>query len=268
MRSFISTIAIIVTAALQSSGQYSTILEKRYSLSVKDSFEIYLSTPADSRTNTIYSEVIYYTDASLKSGKKLRELLENDSVSRKTKRLFVGIGHIGNYHQLRRRDFILPFIQNDDTIPRSEEYGQVVRFYQFLQSELIPYIESKYQSTGKRALVGHSLGGLFAVYCLFRNEGLFDRYFALSPALWIDKYQIYSFNHLGENPVNNSSLFLSAGSKEDFNHILKGVKELNDFLKSKNYPGLIFQYHIYRGTHNGYISKSLAMILHYEIFRH
>jgi predicted alpha/beta superfamily hydrolase len=238
-----------------------------YSLNVKDSFEIYISTPEGSDSQTNYSEVLYYTDANLKSGKKLRELLKKDSVSRSKKILFIGIGHIGNYHQLRRRDFILPFIQNGDTIPRSADYGQVTRFYQFLELELIPSIESKYHSAGKRTILGHSLGGLFAVYCLFSNKGLFDRYFALSPALWIDKYQIYSFNHLGEKPVINSHLFLFAGSKEDFNHILKGVKEMYSFLKSKNYPGLSCMYHIYGGTHNGYISRSLGIILEYEIFR-
>jgi predicted alpha/beta superfamily hydrolase len=245
-------------------AQYSTSVAKIYSANVKDSFEIYITQRTDS-ASVPYDEIIYYLDADLKSGKKLRQLAEDDRIKFRKRILFVGIGHIGNYHQLRRRDFILPFIQNGDTIPKSPEYGQIDRFYKFLNSELIPSINTRYASTGRRSIVGHSLGGLFVVYCLFRNEGIFDAYFALSPSLWIDGYQIFSFNRLDKQLVDSSYFFFAAGKKERFNHILKGFDKMEALMKEKNYPGILFRWHIYPGTHNSYIKKHLDRILYQEI---
>src|SRR5690606_20610424 len=39
-------------------------------------------------------------------------------------------------------------------------------FLDFIEKELIPYINQKYKTTPYRTLVGHSLGGLFAAHTL------------------------------------------------------------------------------------------------------
>jgi hypothetical protein len=51
--------------------------------------------------------------------------------------VFAGIGHFDNYHVLRRRDFITPFIknQNDSLISDDKNYGQTENFYLFLKKE-------------------------------------------------------------------------------------------------------------------------------------
>jgi predicted alpha/beta superfamily hydrolase len=247
-------------------AQYHTTVRKVYSTNVKDSFEIYISEPEE-RLAGNYDEVIYYLDANLKSGKLLRQLVEDDKVKFRKKFLYVGIGHIGNFHQLRRRDFILPFIQNGDTIPRSAEYGQTEKFYQFLQSELIPSIDANYPNEARRSILGHSLGGLFAVYCLFRNEGLFDKYFALSPALWIDHFRIFQFDRIKDRPVKGSYLFLAAGSRENFNNILNGFHRMEEYVAEKKYSGFNFDRHIYYGTHNSYLKTDISRILYEKVLR-
>ena len=234
-----------------------------YAKHVKDSFDLYITTPAIIDKNQNY-DVIYYCDANLKSGRKMRELLRSDAYKNKTAHtIFVGIGHRGDFHVLRRRDFILPEITGSDTTGRSAGYGQTENFYQFMKTELIPKINSTYKTnTGNNAIVGHSLGGLFAFYCLLKNETVFKYYYALSPALWIDRYSIYKFNKLSANDHVERDLYFSAGSMEVMNHIRKGTNGMKNFLDGQRYPHLNYRYQIHRGkTHNSQVELSLAYIL-------
>lgn len=66
-------------------------------------------------------------------------------------------------------------------IPQS---GGAPKFLQFLQKELIPFVESNYRTHPYRILEGHSFGGLFSVYALMENPELFDAIIIQSPALW------------------------------------------------------------------------------------
>ncbi|HEY2721618.1 MAG TPA: hypothetical protein VGI82_07830, partial [Chitinophagaceae bacterium] len=107
----------------QLSGQFSTQMGIFHSQNVRDSFEIYISTPLAFNRDSVYN-LVYYCDANLKSGRHLQELLQSDGYAGKLGHtIFVGIGHIGNYHVLRRRDFILPNINGDDTLARDKNYG-------------------------------------------------------------------------------------------------------------------------------------------------
>lgn len=234
-----------------------------YSQKVKDSFEIYISTP-DNFDHAKSYDVIYYCDANLRSGKKLREMLKKVPFASKVNNtIFVGIGHTGNYQVMRRRDFILPDIVNGDTIARSQNYGQIENFYQFLKMELIPKINSSYKTNpGDNSIIGHSLGGLFVFYCLFKNETLFKNYYALSPSLWINNYSIYKFNHLANGISREKNLYFSAGSHEIFNYVKKGARNMEAFLKSKKYENLKFTYEVHPGeTHHSQVGKSFEFIL-------
>lgn len=234
-----------------------------YSVKVKDSFEIYINAPKKTDISKQPS-VFYYMDANLKSGKKLRELIaQPEFAARVDKTIFVGIGHIGNFHVLRRRDFILPGINNGDTAGASPDYGQIENFYQFLKTELIPMIDSNYKTnTSNNSILGHSLGGLFAFYCLFKNDTVFKNMYALSPSLWVDNYSIYKFNRLAAGSLNKKNLYFSCGSLEIFNRIKAGTNEMDLFLQKQNYPGLSFKYEVHSGkTHNSQVENSLRFIL-------
>ncbi|MBP6431085.1 MAG: alpha/beta hydrolase [Ferruginibacter sp.] len=244
-------------------AQITTTQQILCSSQVNDSFEIYISTPKNYNAANTYN-VVYYCDANLKSGKLLRETINQKEVSTKIQNtIFVGVGHIGNYHVLRRRDFILPSINNNDTIPQSKNYGQTENFYQFLKLELKPLIQSSYHVKNS-SIFGHSLGGLFTFYCLFKNENLFTNYYALSPALWIDKYNIYEFNKLQKSLNSTSTLYLSAGGLETMNHIKKGADDMNEFLTFKKYNNLNFVYEVHSGkTHNSQVAVSITYLLNH-----
>jgi predicted alpha/beta superfamily hydrolase len=250
--------ALSLSVTISTQAQYKTTIKRIYSATVKDSFDIYTSTPVD-LTRTTSCDLIFYLDANLRSGIELRKQINSGKTfPTRTNAIFIGIGHIGNYHVLRRRDFILPFIGAGDTIPKSPAYGHIREFYGFLVHELIPSFQSSYQCTGKTSIVGHSLGGLFVFYCLFRNEGIFSNYVALSPALWTDKYRIYSFNEVGDSLRAPSRLYLYVGSDEKLNQILAGTERMNKYLRSKNYKNLWWQYKVQPGySHNSEVAVSL-----------
>jgi predicted alpha/beta superfamily hydrolase len=94
--------------------------------------------------------------------------------------------------------------------------GGAEKFLQALQQEMIPMIESKYKTSKDRGLYGHSLGGLFASYCLMRSPGLFNRYSINSPSLWWNTNEMLLLQQelaKRENDVN-ARVFFSAGAYE------------------------------------------------------
>ncbi|MCW3073514.1 MAG: hypothetical protein JWP69_583 [Flaviaesturariibacter sp.] len=235
-----------------------------HSTFVKDSFDITITKPKIFSTDRIYSTV-YYLDANLKSGKKLVELVSrlNDSIVANT--IFIGIGHIGNYHQKRRRDFIPPALKNGVVIPSEDlDFGHADAFYRFLQNELIPTIEYKYKVSGTRTIIGHSFGGLFVFYSLFKPNKLFQKFIALSPSLWVNDFNIFNYEqeYTNQRTHFNSYLFLSAGTGERLNYILSGNRKMKALLEKRNYTKLQVEYTEYKGeSHNSQVPLSLNYIL-------
>jgi hypothetical protein len=64
--------------------------------------------------------------------------------------------------------------------------GRADTFLAFFEQELIPFVEKNYRPQPHRTLVGHSLGGLFAINAMFEKPELFDAYIAISPTFWWD----------------------------------------------------------------------------------
>lgn len=95
----------------------------------------------------------------------------------------------------------------DDLVPT----GGGENFLEFIKNELIPRIESEYRADATdRILLGHSLGGFFALHTAFKYPNLFKRYVVVSPAL----------NPAREKHLSNSEtrlpvrMYLAVGSSE------------------------------------------------------
>lgn len=61
--------------------------------------------------------------------------------------------------------------------------GGAQEFMNILKNEIIPFVEKNYKVNGDKGIEGHSLGGLFAAYCLLQEPQLFNRYGINSPSL-------------------------------------------------------------------------------------
>ena len=62
--------------------------------------------------------------------------------------------------------------------------GNGPNFLKCLKTELIPFIEANYRADpSHRVLQGSSYAGLFTLYAMFADTGLFSGYIAASPAV-------------------------------------------------------------------------------------
>jgi predicted alpha/beta superfamily hydrolase len=61
--------------------------------------------------------------------------------------------------------------------------GGADAFLAFIADELVPYVDRTYRTRPYRILVGHSIGGLFAVHTLISKPALFNAHIAIDPTL-------------------------------------------------------------------------------------
>ena len=86
----------------------------------------------------------------------------------------------------RDRDLTPPLTgAKPENLP-SGSYGGADKFLSFIADELLPRIDRTYRTTPARILVGHSYGGLFAIYTFLHRPDLFRAYIAASPSLGWD----------------------------------------------------------------------------------
>lgn len=65
--------------------------------------------------------------------------------------------------------------------------GGADRFLEFIETELIPFIEREFNTAEHRTVIGHSLGGLFVMHALVERSDLFDAAIVISPAVTNDE---------------------------------------------------------------------------------
>lgn len=71
---------------------------------------------------------------------------------------------------------LLPTRENEDTtIPDN--------YIEFIETELIPHVDSKYRTAPYRAIYGASNSGFFTVYTMLNRPNLFNGYLASSPSI-------------------------------------------------------------------------------------
>lgn len=99
-----------------------------------------------------------------------------------------------------------------EPIPTS---GGADRFLDFIQTELVPEIEKRYPIEPYRILVGHSLGGLFAIHALVARPDLFKACIASSPSLWWDDFRVAreAEDFLAKQKEFRKTLFTSLGDE-------------------------------------------------------
>ncbi|WP_297882220.1 alpha/beta hydrolase-fold protein [uncultured Campylobacter sp.] len=169
--------------------------------------------------------------------------------------LIVGIGYDSPlaYDTKRRTRDLTPAASG-------EEYangGGAAEFYDFVKDELFPLVEKKY-STAKsdKIYFGHSFGGLFGIYALLRDDGIFDEFFIASPSLWWGESQLIR-DALDEGKLRSNLkakfIMLVTGSREmrkgktDKAGILKAA-DLAEILKAR---GFSCEFRLYEGASHG-----------------
>lgn len=130
----------------------------------------------------------------------------------------------------RERDQTPPYMRRDVNDANSA-FGAADKFLLFLEKELIPFVESKYRSSGHRTLSGNSRGGLFVLYSLMEKPDLFQARFCYSSPVWrFDNLMVNKIAaFLRSSSALNNFLYLSVGEKET-EQMVGGFKKLIDAL--------------------------------------
>lgn len=80
----------------------------------------------------------------------------------------------------RERDFTVSKIKTK----RPNSMGGGRSFLNFIEKELIPYIDKNYRTEPYRTLVGHSLGGLLTLNAYMDKNSIFNAYISIDPSIW------------------------------------------------------------------------------------
>lgn len=147
---------------------------------------------------------------------------------------------------------------------RAPQSGGAQQYLSALKNEVLPFIEANYKADkNDRVLMGCSLGGLFTLYALFTEPGLFQRYIAATPAIGWDNEVIYQYEkkYFESKPVANARVFICEGGVE------RGVPAYEKFVKhltGRNYKNLQIQSKILENTgHSGTKGEGYARGLQY-----
>ncbi|AMV20464.1 alpha/beta hydrolase [Planctomyces sp. SH-PL14] len=154
-------------------------------------YRIFVSLP-NGKPKEAGAPVVYLTDANADFpvvAAAARRLSQGDPVGA----IVVGIGYPEadpRIHQDRRYyDLVGPASEEFlKTLPgggAGRKTGGNDQFLAFIEEELKPRIESRYQiDRTRQTLFGHSFGGLFTLHALFTRPEAFQNYVASSPSIW------------------------------------------------------------------------------------
>ncbi len=89
--------------------------------------------------------------------------------------------------------------RNRDYLPRADanyyNSGEAGAFLDFVEEDWIRLVEDAYPASGKRILVGHSFGGVFALFSFFEEPTLFDAAISASASAWIADEALFDMAH-------------------------------------------------------------------------
>lgn len=157
--------------------------------------------------------------------------------------------------------------------------GGAENFLDFMEKELMPFIEQKYPAANNKTFVGHSLGGLAVINAFCNRPQMINNYIAIDPHLrWDDQYILKRADSLlNISNFENRSLYVGIANTmpEGMNYStvmmdttgetlqIRTILEFTHKLDSIKPKGLSFKWKYYNDdTHN-----SVPLITQYDALR-
>jgi predicted alpha/beta superfamily hydrolase len=220
---------------------------------VKQTYKIEVALPPRRVSETARLPVVYITDGNLgfRMFKEMSCMLQMLGIHPFPAFILVGISYPSDLQfaglHLRARDLTPPLLAIHDVDPSTcneaipiegmllpEEgappLGGAEPFRQFIEHELIPFIDEHYETIpGDRTYFGHSGGGLFGLFTLLTEPQLFKSYVLSSPSFVINgevggvRFDdldcamplVEAFIASGKR-LSGIKLYMSIGTEEDF----------------------------------------------------
>ena len=175
-----------------------------YSKVLSENRELLIHLPNSYRLNADFKYPVLYLTDGLRNFNHAAGTLDLLTQSYKTQEMIIVA--IKNTH--RTRDFTPTY---DESYNQWGISGGADNFLDFIEKELIPYIDNTYRTSGFNVLSGHSLGGLLSIYALQTRPEMFQAYFAFSPSLWWHEQVIVEDAQafFAQNKTLNNTLYLN-----------------------------------------------------------
>jgi len=170
----------------------------------------------------------------------------------------------------RTRDLTPTHIASDPPMMDSnfsKNSGGGENFVAFIEKELMPHIDSVYQTAPYRVLIGHSFGGLTVMSVLTNHTKLFNAYIAIDPSMWYDRQRFLAATETKLTEQNYAGTRLYVGiantmpegmtlakmkkdTSSETRHI-RSIFELDKFLKAHPQNGLKYASMYYENDNHG-----------------
>jgi uncharacterized protein len=252
----LNTYPLVTVPLTETRSFYSKVLEQEMVL--------YIKIPASYKTNTQKIYPCWYCTDANRSFPMIADMASyfEIPVIVEPEIFVIGIGYkikdMADWGAWRTRDLTPTNVPSSDTYwagvfskfaDRQIEVktGGAAKFLECIEKEVFPFMESNYRvSATGRGLGGYSYGGLFSLYVLFKQPGLFSIYYAGSPSIKYDKGVLYTYEKEYAATHNDlyATLFMTAGGAED-SVMIANVYKMAAQLESRNYSGLKVETHVF-----------------------
>ncbi|MFK8104525.1 MAG: alpha/beta hydrolase [Saprospiraceae bacterium] len=140
----------------------------------------------------------------------------------------------------------------------AETTGGADAFLLFLETKVIKLIAQHYPNTKEeRGFLGHSFGGLFGIYALQENPGLFSELIIISGALWWNKQEILTLEHFAKIKDKKTKLFICYGGTES-RLITKSNLKINEILAPIKSEAFQYEFTRYEtANHNSILPQAI-----------
>ena len=165
--------------------------------------------------------------------------------------IIVGIVNTNRVRDLTPTHSVLDYFEKTDTSATSwlKPSGGNEKFFQFIENELMPYINSHYRTQPFKIFAGHSFGGITVVNSMLTRPELFNAYVAISPSFWWDRGYLLKLadEKLNKGTRSNKILFYSDGNEgvSDKSTFHSNLLTFDSLLNTRALPSLIYKYVYY-----------------------
>ncbi len=259
-----SSLLVLLTACgtgPQTATGVTTVFQLRSEVA-DDTYDILVRVPQNYDTSGRSYPIVYQLDATFLGEMDYSAGVISELEAARTigEVIIVGIGHRASNNRERGRftDFVVP----DPNNPKSTDRAPL--FYRFLRDELAPKVETDYrvELDAGRTLIGHSLGGLFALYAFFQDSAdgtpFLANAIAADPSYGTNDGAIFAHeaSYAATHSARTGRLFLTAsmftGGSQKFPHE-EMVRRI-----SRDLPSVSLKSSYVRTTHGGLIPTSMS----------
>jgi predicted alpha/beta superfamily hydrolase len=136
-------------------------------------------------------------------------------------------------------------------------------FFEFVGSELVPYIEKKYRTSPFRVIAGHDITASFVNFYLYKEVPLFNAYICLSPEL-APKMEVRIPEKFAK--IQEPFFYYLSVADGDIKKIKEPIEKLDSNIKIANNPLVKYKFDTFKNTtHYTEVLHSIPSAL-YHIF--